>query len=178
MRAFGGLGAVDWVGLLGFGPGCDVCIRAPVTLANCLDGLSINQSHTAHPTSINTTSTRTYTQALHSATTTHSTMPPKSGSAELLAALRAAMAAQGLAALVVPSEGTCVRALANTCVGGMCTYAFEASGGRPPAKAAMHINADPPTPACIRRRAPVGVHPRAGPAPRVREWLHRERRHG
>lgn len=31
--------------------------------------------------------------------------PPKSGSPELLAALRAAMAAQGLAALVVPSEG-------------------------------------------------------------------------
>ena len=35
-------------------------------------------------------------------------MAPKSGSAELLAALRAAMAAQGLAALVVPSEGACV----------------------------------------------------------------------
>jgi hypothetical protein len=34
-------------------------------------------------------------------------MAPKSGSAELLAALRAAMATQGLAALVVPSEGQC-----------------------------------------------------------------------
>lgn len=35
-------------------------------------------------------------------------MAPTSGSAELLAALRASMAAQGLAALVVPSEGACV----------------------------------------------------------------------
>lgn len=35
-------------------------------------------------------------------------MAPKSGSAELLAALRAAMATQGLTALVVPSEGMCV----------------------------------------------------------------------
>ena len=42
--------------------------------------------------------------------------PPKSGSPELLAALRAAMAAQGLDALVVPSEGACV------CMR-MCVYA-------------------------------------------------------
>ncbi len=101
-------------------------------------------------------------------------MAPKSGSAELLAALRAAMAAQGLAALVVPSEGQsvlCVDSIVMCGVDGMCCRRRKT-----PLPNLKSVHAKTHTRG--HRRAPVGVHAGARPPPGVCQRLLGQRGHG